>query len=130
MSDADGWLSVWVETGRDSRNPAVVTGWLPLHVHLADTGAVASLLVDRWVSPRVIARIARDTDRDTADVRDAGIDADSDCEEGYCGTCELVVLDGVPDHRDSVLSTTERASHRTFMPCVSRACTPTLAIDL
>jgi ferredoxin len=51
-------------------------------------------------------------------LRGAGTDIDSDCEEGYCGTCELAVLDGVPDHRESVLSTTERSSHRAFMPCV------------
>ncbi|MFC4950271.1 2Fe-2S iron-sulfur cluster-binding protein [Pseudonocardia sp. GCM10023141] len=63
-------------------------------------------------------------------LRDNGILTDSDCEEGYCGTCELVVLGGVPDHRDTVLSRAERAAHRTFMPCVSRAVTPTLALDL
>lgn len=63
------WLSVWAKTGRDPLDTTVVTGWLPLHEHLADTAAVAGLLVDRWVSPQVLARIAQDVDGDTASVR-------------------------------------------------------------
>jgi ferredoxin-NADP reductase len=63
-------------------------------------------------------------------IRDAGVDVESDCEEGYCGTCETTVLDGVPDHRDVVLSKTERASGRMIMPCVSRACSRKLVLDL
>ncbi|MGH3170039.1 MAG: PDR/VanB family oxidoreductase, partial [Trebonia sp.] len=46
-------------------------------------------------------------------IRDAGLDIESDCEEGYCGTCETAVLDCVPDHRDVVLSKAERAAGRT-----------------
>lgn len=63
-------------------------------------------------------------------IRDAGVQIESDCEEGYCGTCETRVLEGVPDHRDVVLSYAERAACRTFMPCVSRACGPKLVLDL
>lgn len=63
-------------------------------------------------------------------IRDAGVEIDSDCEEGYCGTCETAVLDGVPDHRDVVLSKTERVAGRTIMPCVSRACGRRLVLDL
>lgn len=63
-------------------------------------------------------------------IRDAGVEIESDCEEGYCGTCETGVLDGVADHRDVVLSKVERAAGRTFMPCVSRACGRKLVLDL
>jgi ferredoxin len=63
-------------------------------------------------------------------IRDAGAQVESDCEEGYCGTCETAVLDGVPDHRDVVLSKTERATGRVIMPCVSRACGRKLVLDL
>jgi ferredoxin-NADP reductase len=52
------------------------------------------------------------------------------CEEGYCGTCEVRVLDGVPDHRDTILSDEERASNKTIMVCVSRSKTPKLVLDL
>ena len=63
-------------------------------------------------------------------IRDAGVEIASDCEEGYCGTCETAVLDGVPDHRDVVLSKAEHAAGRTIMPCVSRACGGKLVLDL
>jgi ferredoxin-NADP reductase len=63
-------------------------------------------------------------------IREAGVEIESDCEEGYCGTCETRVLDGEPDHRDVVLSKAERASGRTFLPCVSRACGRKLVLDL
>lgn len=52
------------------------------------------------------------------------------CEEGYCGSCETPILDGVPDHRDSVLSSAERAANNTMMICVGRALTPQLTLDL
>jgi vanillate O-demethylase ferredoxin subunit len=60
----------------------------------------------------------------------AGIDAPSSCREGVCGTCETRVLDGVPDHVDSVLSEDERAACRTMMICCSRSKTATLVLDL
>ncbi|MGP4014351.1 PDR/VanB family oxidoreductase [Saccharopolyspora sp. 5N708] len=63
-------------------------------------------------------------------IRDAGVEIESDCEEGYCGTCETPVLEGDPDHRDVVLSKAERSAGRTFMPCVSRACGRKLVLDL
>lgn len=52
------------------------------------------------------------------------------CEEGYCGSCETVVLEGVPDHRDSVLSDDERESNTCMMICVGRSKTPQLVLDL
>ena len=52
------------------------------------------------------------------------------CEEGYCGSCEAVVLDGEPDHRDTVLSDSERAQNTLMMICVSRARSDRLVLDL
>jgi ferredoxin-NADP reductase len=52
------------------------------------------------------------------------------CEEGYCGTCEVKVLEGVPDHRDTILSDEERESNKTIMVCVSRSKSPKLVLDL
>ncbi|OZC29622.1 PDR/VanB family oxidoreductase [Gordonia polyisoprenivorans] len=59
-----------------------------------------------------------------------GIDHDFSCREGTCGTCETAVLDGVPDHRDSVLSDEEKAENDCMMVCVSRSCSPRLVLDL
>jgi ferredoxin len=52
------------------------------------------------------------------------------CEEGYCGSCEQRVLEGTPDHRDSVLSERERAANESMMICVSRSKTPRLVLDV
>jgi len=54
----------------------------------------------------------------------------STCREGTCGTCEVVVLEGVPEHRDSVLSLEERLADRTMMTCVSRCRGSRLVLDL
>lgn len=51
----------------------------------------------------------------------AGIDVPCDCSEGLCGTCEIEVLDGDIDHRDKVLSKSERALNNRMMTCCSRA---------
>jgi ferredoxin-NADP reductase len=52
------------------------------------------------------------------------------CFEGTCGTCEVPLLAGEADHRDSVLSDAERASNEMILICVSRARTPRLVLDL
>ena len=52
------------------------------------------------------------------------------CREGVCGTCETKVIEGEPDHRDSVLTTAERAENGSMMICVSRARSPELVLDL
>jgi len=59
-----------------------------------------------------------------------GIDAPAACREGVCGTCEVRVLEGVPIHRDSVLTPAERERNQTMMICCSGSETPYLTIDL
>ncbi|MET1411483.1 cytochrome P450/oxidoreductase [Roseibium sp. HPY-6] len=51
----------------------------------------------------------------------AGIDLACDCREGLCGSCEVEVLEGEIDHRDMVLTRTERAGNRRMMSCCSRS---------
>lgn len=63
-------------------------------------------------------------------VEEAGITVLSSCQEGTCGTCETVVLEGVPDHRDSVLNDEEQAACDVMMICVSRSRGPRLVLDL
>jgi ferredoxin-NADP reductase len=43
-----------------------------------------------------------------------GVDIDSSCQEGVCGSCETRVLCGTPDHRDSILGEKERAAGQTM----------------
>jgi vanillate O-demethylase ferredoxin subunit len=59
-----------------------------------------------------------------------GIEAPHSCLEGVCGTCETTVLEGVPEHRDSVLTARERASNRTMMICCSGCQGDRLVLDL
>ncbi|MDH4564397.1 oxidoreductase [Pseudomonas taiwanensis] len=52
------------------------------------------------------------------------------CREGLCATCKTGLLDGIPEHRDNVLSAAERAANKHIIICVSRAMSDTLYLDL
>jgi vanillate O-demethylase ferredoxin subunit len=59
-----------------------------------------------------------------------GIEVDTSCGEGVCGTCMVDVVSGEPEHRDHCLSKAERASNSVICCCVSRSRTPVLVLDL
>lgn len=61
---------------------------------------------------------------------EAGVAVVSACAEGVCGTCETTVLEGRPEHRDSVLTDEERCADDRMMVCVSRSRTARLVLDL
>jgi vanillate O-demethylase ferredoxin subunit len=61
---------------------------------------------------------------------EAGKDPIQDCTRGECGICQVTVIDGIPDHRDDVLSEAEKAAGKLMQICVSRSKTPRLVIDL
>jgi cytochrome P450/ferredoxin-NADP reductase len=63
-------------------------------------------------------------------VNAAGANVLSTCREGTCGTCEVRVLAGIPEHRDSVLTAEERLANDTMMTCVSRCRGSRLVLDL
>ncbi|MCX4562547.1 PDR/VanB family oxidoreductase [Streptomyces phaeochromogenes] len=63
-------------------------------------------------------------------VRSAGVEVLFSCTEGTCGTCETDVLEGTPDHRDSVLTDEEREAGETMLICVSRCRGKRLVLDL
>ncbi|MFF0717958.1 MULTISPECIES: PDR/VanB family oxidoreductase [unclassified Micromonospora] len=65
-----------------------------------------------------------------AALEQAGTQVLSSCREGTCGTCETTVLDGTPEHRDSLLTEAERAAGDTMLICVSRARTRRLVLEL
>lgn len=60
----------------------------------------------------------------------AGIDAPFSCKSGACKTCAVKIIDGEADHHDSVLNGAERNEQNLFCPCVSRAKTNTLTLDI
>lgn len=59
----------------------------------------------------------------------AGIDVMWSCREGNCASCETPVLEGVPDHRDVILTDDEKDANDVMFPCVSRSLTPRLVLD-
>ncbi len=61
---------------------------------------------------------------------EAEVEVEYSCEEGVCGACETRILSGEADHRDSVLSKSQKASHSAMMPCVSRCKSDRLVLDL
>ncbi|RXT54259.1 PDR/VanB family oxidoreductase [Bradyrhizobium betae] len=52
------------------------------------------------------------------------------CEQGICRGCEVSVISGIPDHRDSIMTVEEHASNRSMTICCSGAKTDTLVLDL
>ena len=84
-------------------------------IKLASSGRVIPVLKDQTVVQALSA---------------AGVDVQTSCEQGVCGTCLTRVLEGVPDHKDMYLTPEEQAANDQFLPCCSRAKTPLLVLDL
>ncbi|MEV6832204.1 PDR/VanB family oxidoreductase [Amycolatopsis sp. NPDC051102] len=55
----------------------------------------------------------------------AGRPVPSACREGVCGSCEVLVVAGEPEHRDDIGAAPGR-----MYPCVSRSRSPRLVLDL
>jgi len=60
----------------------------------------------------------------------AGIDVPFACMDGICGSCETKVLEGIPDHRDMVLTESEKAIGNKVMVCCSGAKSSRLVLEL
>lgn len=84
-------------------------------VELKDTGIVVQVPADQTLF---------------AALRAANIDVQSDCGEGLCGSCEVRVLAGKIDHRDVVLTRSEREGNTKMMACCSRAAGGRLVLEL
>nr|WIE91251.1 PDR/VanB family oxidoreductase [Mesorhizobium sp. WSM4875] len=63
-------------------------------------------------------------------LREHGIRLSSVCEQGVCGSCLTPVIEGVPDHRDRILTDEERASNDLIAVCCSRSSSDLLVLDL
>lgn len=51
-------------------------------------------------------------------IREAGLEVDSSCETGNCGTCRVELCQGTVDHRGSGLGEEDKAT--AMLSCVSR----------
>lgn len=59
-----------------------------------------------------------------------GIRVEHGCLQGTCGACETRVLDGVPDHRDALLTPMERTANKSMMVCCSGSLSDSLTLDI
>ncbi len=109
-----GWPAGTLHTERFTPQPGTAPGEA-FEVELAQSGLTLAVPPDRSILQTI---------------QDAGLAVLFSCTEGTCGTCETAVLDGIPEHRDSVLSDEERAAADTMMICVSRSATAKLVLDL
>ncbi|MFK4656108.1 ferredoxin-NADP reductase [Bradyrhizobium japonicum] len=88
---------------------------LPFEVELKSTGRIVSVAAGQTIIQALEA---------------AGLDVLYDCQRGDCGICQCGVIEGVPDHRDVILSDDEKASNKVMQICVSRAKSERLVLDL
>lgn len=87
----------------------------PFEVELARSGTTVTVTPET----SVLDAVAR-----------AGANILSSCRQGTCGTCETTVIDGVPDHRDSLTTDRDREMNDHMYVCVSRSCSDRLVLDV
>lgn len=95
--------------------PVPQTGDTPFEVEVASTGETYSVPVGESIIQVLEA---------------AGHDLIYDCQRGDCGICQTEVISGEPDHRDVVLTDSEKAEGKVMQICVSRARSAKLVLDL
>lgn len=60
----------------------------------------------------------------------AGLKVNFSCMTGICGSCRTEVIEGIPDHRDEVLTDKEREKGDCIILCCSRSLSSVLVLDL
>lgn len=90
-------------------------GDLDFDVRIASSGQVIRVRKDQSIVQALAAQ---------------GVEVETSCEQGVCGTCLTRVVQGVPDHRDHYLTPQEQVANDQFLPCCSRSKSPVLVLDL
>ena len=71
-----------------------------------------------------------DTETILSALQREGIEVETACQNGVCGTCLTKVIEGRPDHRDIVLTDVEKASNEMIAVCCSRSQSRILKLDV
>lgn len=111
----NGWPEENVHSEYFSGRPQAIERNVPFDIKVASTGKVIHVEREQTALEAL---------------QSAGIDVQSSCAEGVCGTCMTRVLAGEVDHRDLFLTAQERARNDRFLPCCSRSLGGTLVLDL
>ena len=115
-ADAAGWPADALVLERFSGDvPALTAGEGAFVLRLARSGL--DLVVP---SDRSIVEV----------IREAGIEIQTSCEQGVCGTCVTEVIEGELEHHDLFLSSDEQDGGRLIMPCVSRCASRLLVLNI
>jgi tetrachlorobenzoquinone reductase len=109
-------------------------GWPPEQVHTEYFSNLQQTATER----RFVVQLARSGKEVIVEpgnsilkaLREAGYNVPYSCESGICGTCEMRVLAGIPDHRDNILTDAERALNTKIMICCSGSLGDRLVLDL
>ncbi|CAN7286617.1 PDR/VanB family oxidoreductase [Paraburkholderia sp. SIMBA_054] len=118
------------------RAVAARCGWPEDAVHLeyfagadpTDQGTQTSFDVKLARSGKVLTVPADKTIVDM--LRVEGVEVETSCEQGVCGTCVTRVLDGVPEHHDCFLTAQEQRQGDCMAVCISRSKSKLLVLDL
>jgi ferredoxin-NADP reductase len=109
------WAPKRLRMERFSAKPIDTSGDEPIEVHCELSGVTLQVPANESI---------------LSVAKSVGISTVSSCGEGICGTCETMVLEGTPLHRDSVLDQEEQEAGDSMMICVSRALSKRLVLDL
>ena len=110
---------------------ATALGWPAARLHQEHFGGAAPGHAFTAALARSGVTITVAADQGLLDALEAaGVDAPFLCRGGACGECRVGVLGGAIDHRDHVLTDAERAVGDAMMPCVSRAASDALVLDI
>ena len=112
---ARGWPESQVHYEFFSADVAPSANDESFEVQLASSGRIVVVPKDKTVVQALAA---------------AGVEVQTSCEQGVCGTCITRVLEGVPDHKDLYFTPEEQAKNDQFTPCCSRAKSKRLVLDL
>lgn len=113
---AANWPPQTLHTEYFTANPMTYAGArTPFEVSLALSGGTYPVAADKTIVQALQER---------------GIAITTSCEQGVCGTCVTGLLEGEADHRDAFLTEAERRAGDKIMPCVSRAKSKVLVLDL
>jgi vanillate O-demethylase ferredoxin subunit len=123
-----GFMDAVLKTARDHAWPERQLHYEFFGAEVAKSEADGAFEVKLASSGRTIT-VAKDQTVTQA-LSAAGVEIQTACEQGVCGTCLTRVLEGVPDHKDQYLTPEEQASNDQFLPCCSRAKTPCLVLDI
>ncbi len=123
-----GFMDAVLKTARDQGWPESQLHYEFFAAEVTKSEADAAFEIKLASSGRIIP-VAKDQTVTKA-LSAAGVEIQTACEQGVCGTCLTRVLEGVPDHKDQYLTPEEQASNDQFLPCCSRAKTARLVLDL